>query len=121
MVGTELWYPLWSSDTIPSTSTELAKLIGDNARSHGLAGNGSTHTINSTLTNNSTVAVKSVVSAGTVVVAGGNGSTSPVPSTPTTTATTSTTTSSSANTLVTDHLSVAWAVLQDVKLITKPV
>ena len=109
MVGTELWYPLWSSDMISNTSTELAKLIGDNARSQGLASNSSTHTVNSTLTTNSTI-VNTSMSAATIVSTTSGGA-SPV----------TTPTPSTTNTPVMDHLSVAWAVLQDIKLITKPV
>ena len=37
MVGTELWYPLWSPGNVQSTAVELAKLIGDNARSNGMS------------------------------------------------------------------------------------
>ena len=35
MLGTELWYPLWSPGNVQSTAIELDKLIGDNARSDG--------------------------------------------------------------------------------------
>ena len=35
MVGTELWYPLWAADKVQGTATELAKLIGDNAKCGG--------------------------------------------------------------------------------------
>ena len=128
MVGTELWYPLWSSDMIQTTSTELAKLIGDNARSQGLGGTASTHTthtINSTLSSASTIVMKSVQatdSTGGVTGGSGNGA---LPVTTTTSSTTNTTssntTTATSNTPSVDHLSVAWAVLQDSKFITKPV
>ena len=35
MLGTELWYPLWSPGNVQSTAIELGKLIGDNAKSDG--------------------------------------------------------------------------------------
>ena len=35
MLGTEIWYPLWSLGNVPSTAIELGKLIGDNAKSDG--------------------------------------------------------------------------------------
>ena len=35
MLGTELWYPLWSLVNVQSTAIELGKLIGDNAKSDG--------------------------------------------------------------------------------------
>ena len=35
MLGTELWYPLWSLVNVQSTASELGKLIGDNAKSDG--------------------------------------------------------------------------------------
>ena len=35
MLGTELWYPLWSPGNVQSTAIELGKLIRDNARSDG--------------------------------------------------------------------------------------
>ena len=94
---------------ISNTSTELAKLIGDNARSQGLAGNSCTHTLNSTLTTSSTIANTSMSAA--TIVSTGSGVASPV----------TTPTPSTTNTPVVDHLGVAWAVLQDVKLIIKPV
>ena len=35
MLGTELWYPLWSTGNVQGTAIELGKLIGDNAKSNG--------------------------------------------------------------------------------------
>jgi len=35
MVGGELWYPMWSADKVAGTAAELAKALGDNARSLG--------------------------------------------------------------------------------------
>ena len=35
MLGTELWYPLWSLGNVQGTAIELSKLIGDNAKSDG--------------------------------------------------------------------------------------
>ena len=35
MLGTELWYPLWSAGNVQGTAIELGKLVGDNAKSDG--------------------------------------------------------------------------------------
>ena len=37
-MGTELWYPLWSEDSVPTTAAALAKLIGRHGRAQGSGG-----------------------------------------------------------------------------------
>ena len=95
MVGTELWYPLWSLDNVQSTATELAKLIGNNAKRDGYG-------IISSVSPPSKTTMVASASSPTVAIS------SPTPTTTTTTTTTGP-----------NYIS-AWALLHDPAKVISP-